>query len=138
MKKVLWILRGIGAVIPAAFLSLTGANGSWHRRLTVTVDTPSDGVSGTAVSEIRYTFHANPSRITGREVPYDLTGEATVVEVSPGRYLFALLDGSEERFAAAARGRFVGMTRGEWLRLIPRQTEAVTLTGDTMPMHKSA
>lgn len=62
-----------------------------------------------------------------------MTGEATVVEVAQGRTLFALLGGSEERLAAA-KDCFAGMTRGEWLRLIPVQTEPVALTGDLIPM----
>jgi hypothetical protein len=134
MNKVVVMLAAFGGVILVAFLALTGSSGSWHQRLTLTVDTPEGEVSGSAVSEIRYTFYANPSKMTGREVSYDLTGEATVVEVLPGRYLFALIEGSEERFAMAAIDRFKGMTRGEWLRQIPRQTEPVILTGDNIPM----
>lgn len=102
--------------------------------LTLVIDTPQGDVSGASVVEVRVAFDANPSRITGREVSNGLTGEATVVEVLPGRSLFALLDGSEERFAAAAKDRLKGMTRGEWLRLIPVQTEPVALTGDLIPM----
>ncbi len=56
-----------------------------------------------------------------------------MVEVAQGRTLFALLGGSEERLAAA-KDCFAGMTRGEWLRLIPVQTEPVVLTGDLIPM----
>lgn len=134
MKPIL-ILAALAAAGFLAFrLSIGGSSGSWHQRLTVTVETPNGEVSGSAVSKIRYTYYANPSKMTGREVSYDLTGEATVVEVLPGRYLFALIDGSEERFATAAMDRFEGMTRGEWLRQIPRQTEPVTLTGDKTPM----
>jgi hypothetical protein len=133
--KPILILAAIGAVLfLAAWSIFGGSSGSWHQRLTVTVDTPKGKVSGAAVSEIRYTFYANPSEMTGREVSYDLTGEATVVEIVPGRYLFALIEGSEERFAMAAIDRFRGMTRGEWLRRVPRQTEPVILTGEAMPM----
>jgi hypothetical protein len=134
VKNAFRVLLGIGAVAFAVYLLLPGSSGSWHQRLTLTVDTLEGEVSGAAVSEIRYTFYANPSKMTGREVSYDLTGEATVVEVLPGRYLFALIEGSEERFAMAAIDRFKGMTRGEWLRQIPRQTEPVILTGDKIPM----
>jgi len=72
--------------------------------------------------------------MSGTEVIYDLTGEAAVVEVLPGRYLFALMGDSEERFAAAAKDRVQGMTRGQWLREIPLQTESVTLTGALIPI----
>lgn len=134
MKKAILTLLGLCVAAYALYLALPGTRGSWHQRLTVTVDTPRGEVSGSAVSEIRYTFYANPSKMTGREVDYGLTGEATVVEVTPGRYLFALIVGSEERFAMAAMDRFKGMTRGEWLRELPGQTEPVILTGDAIPM----
>jgi predicted TPR repeat methyltransferase len=130
MKKVVPMLAAFGGLILVAFLALTGSSGSWHQRLTVTVDTPTGEVSSAAVSEIRYTFYANPSKMTGREVSYDLTGEATVVEVLPDRYLFAMIDGSEERFALAAMDRFNRTTRGERLR----QTVPVILTGRAVTM----
>lgn len=53
-----------------------------------------------------------------------------MVEVAP----FAPLDGREERFAAAAKGCFAGMNRGESLRPIPSQTGPGALTGDLIPM----
>ena len=47
-----------------------------------------------------------------------LEGEATVVEVLPGRYLFALLKGSENRFITAAQDRFKGLRGGQSLAQI--------------------
>jgi hypothetical protein len=41
---------------------------------------------------------------------------------------------SGERFYLAARSRFEGLTRGEWLAEIPEQTEGVSLLPDFMPM----
>ncbi len=116
-------------------LTLTGCseNHFWHHKRALVINTPQGVVSGASVVEVRAAFDANPSRITGREVFWCLTGEATVVEVAQGRTLFALLGGSEERLAAA-KDCFAGMTRGEWLRLIPVQTEPVALTGDLIPM----
>jgi hypothetical protein len=61
----------------------------------VTVDTPGGAVSGTSVSEVwRSYYHGikllpDQSRIDG-----SFRGEAVVVEVLPGRFLFALLYGS--------------------------------------------
>ena len=117
-----------------AVYSCLPARHSWHQKLTLVVDTPQGEVSGSAVVEVRVGFYEGGQFMSGTEVVYDLTGEAVAVEVLPGRYLFALLGNSEELFFYAAKDRFKGLTRGEWLRLIPDQTEPVTLTGDLLPM----
>lgn len=123
-------------VLLALFLVLAACreDHSWHQKLTLVVETPTGPVSGSSVVEVRVGFYEDPPPLTSTEVVYGLTGEATVVEVAPGRYLFALMGNSEELFFYAAKDRFKGLTRGEWLRLIPDQTEPVTLTGDLIPM----
>lgn len=131
-----WLVIGVLALLSfVAFRGcFGGASTSWNQRLTLVVETPQGEVRGSAVTEVSVTCFAGGEPISGREVSYDLTGEAAVVEVLPGRYLFALISGSEELFAAAAKERFKGMRRGQWLFLIPGQTEPVTLTGDLIPM----
>jgi hypothetical protein len=125
--------RRVVLALPA-LLALPGCseNHSWHQKLTLVVATPQGEVSGSSVVEVRVTFYDPPS--FGTEVVYGLTGEATVLEVAPGKYLFALLGGSEERFYAAAKDRFKDMTRGAWLREIPKQTEPANLLPDHLPM----
>lgn len=103
----------------------------WRQKTTLTVETPSGPRSGSSVVEVTALFGKLP--LTGDEVEYSFRGEATVVEIMPGRYLFALLGGSEERFYRAARDRFTGMHRRDWLYEIPKQTEPVALTGKQMP-----
>jgi hypothetical protein len=122
------------ALVLVIWAMFAGRTDTWHQKLTLVVETPTGEVSGSAVTEVRATFYANASLNFGTEVQYGLTGEAAVVEVPPGRLLFALMGGSEELFFRAAKDRFEGMTRGEWLRAIPGQTEPVTLTGDLIPM----
>lgn len=107
---------------------------SWRQKLTLEVETPDGDVSGFSVIELRAYYYEGGQIITGTEVHYDLTGEAAVVEVLPGRYLFALLVGTEELFLRAAKDRFRGMTRGERLREIPELTEPVLVEGDVIPM----
>ena len=106
---------------------------SWRQKLTLVVETPGDEVTGSSVIEVRVSFYQGGQFMSGTEVHYGLTGEATVVEVLPGRVLFALTGDSEELFFKAAKDRFDGMTRGEWLRAMPGQTELVTLTVDLIP-----
>lgn len=82
-------------VIVLPLLVLTGCgNYSWNQKLTVLVDTPSGAVSGSSVmtfslSDQRSSF--NPPEARG--VTFTLSGEAAVVQVAPGRYLFALRKG---------------------------------------------
>lgn len=65
---------------------------SWRQKLTVTVETPAGEVSGSSVSEV--TWRKQWIQWDGMGWYYDLTGEAVVVEVTPGRHLFALLKGA--------------------------------------------
>ncbi len=120
-----------------ALLALPGClpeTHAWHQKLTLVIDTPSGEVTGSSVAAIRVNFYEDPPPLTSTEVEYGVTGEATMVEVVPGRYLFALLGGSEQRFYAATQDRFGRMTRGEWLREIPKQTEPVSLLPGYVPM----
>jgi hypothetical protein len=76
-----------------ALLALTGCERyAWHQKLTVTVETPDGVVSGSSVSAVSWRKHW--IQTDGMGWSYDLTGEAVVVEVVPGRYLFALLTGA--------------------------------------------
>ena len=76
-------------------LGLSGCLGEtvWHRRLTVTVNTPQGPVSGFSVQRETLAegggWWAPPE---ARGASRALSGEAVVVEVAPGRYLFALLE----------------------------------------------
>jgi hypothetical protein len=121
-------------LVALCLLALTGCRDrhEWRQKLTLVVQTPAGGVSGSAVVGVTALFGTIPA--TGTEVEYSLQGEATVVEVTPGRYLFALVPGAEEQFYAAARDRFSGMQRGAWLAEIPRQTEGISLLPDALPM----
>jgi hypothetical protein len=59
----------------------------WNSKLTVTVSTPHGDVSGSAVRW--HQFFEDPVLPQGH---YEQRGEAVVVEVSSGRFLFVLLD----------------------------------------------
>ena len=132
------VLVGLGAVVLALaiwlWMTFFPETHRWRQKLTLVVETPDGEVSGSSVTEVRADFYESGESMSGREVSYGVTGEAAVVEVLPGRYLFALMGGSEGLFAAAAKDRFEGMTRGEWLRKIPRQVDPVALTGEPVPM----
>ena len=65
---------------------------SWRQKLTITVETPAGEVSASSVSAVSWRKHW--IRWDGMGWSHDLTGEAVVVEVMPGRFLFALLKGA--------------------------------------------
>lgn len=92
MKRVL-VVSAIAVVLFALVWAVLDKDRySWRQKLTITVETPAGEVSARSVSAIRWRKHW--IRWDGMGWSYDLTGEAVVVEVMPGRYLFALLKGA--------------------------------------------
>lgn len=90
------ILVGGALALFFTFRALFGGETvAWHQRLTVTVQTPAGEVSGAAVTEVTK-VHSDGALVLveARGVRSQIRGEAVVVEVAPGRYLFALLGGA--------------------------------------------
>lgn len=79
---------------------------SWNQKLTVEVMTPDGPVSGSAVTSV--TWWAQPPIGGAPGVSYRYTGEAAIVDLGGGRYLFAVhrgegnLGGRPERIVAMA------------------------------------
>ena len=88
MRKVLVVSA---VLVAMAWIVVLQGRHSWHQKLTVTVETSAGEVSASSVSAISWRKHW--IQTDGMGWSYDLTGEAVVVEVTPGRYLFALLGG---------------------------------------------
>jgi hypothetical protein len=79
--------------VAALGLLACGKKSVWHRKITVIVSTLSGEVKGSSVQKETFTdntgqWFASPE---ARGAGSWLSGEAVVVEVAPGRYLFALL-----------------------------------------------
>ena len=76
-------------------LALTGCTQhfAWHQKLTVTVATPAGEVSGASVTAVEVDGF-DGLLPDGGDVDSRLRGEAVLVEVAPGRYLFVLLTGA--------------------------------------------
>lgn len=75
-------------------LALSGCSQkwSWHQRLSLVVDTPAGPISASSVTRRSLRFTDGwfvPPEARGAASSY--SGEAVVLEVAPGRYLFALL-----------------------------------------------
>ena len=105
MKRTLLILLALGLAGFVTFRVLFGGQTvSWHQRLTIAVETPAGDVSGAAVTAVKNVQTEGLLELPdSRGVHSTITGEAAVVEVAPGRYLFVLLDGAEYRAYAAFR-----------------------------------
>lgn len=70
----------------------------WHQKLTLVVDTPDGPKTGASVVEVEVQLTPTDWP-TGRQGRTALRGEATVVDLGGGRYLFALLSSNGEAFA---------------------------------------
>jgi hypothetical protein len=88
-------------------LALTGCWGgiSWRQKLTVTVQTPTGEVSGSSVSRAEMTFAEDAWLAPGYAYSGAFGGEATFVEVAPGKFLFALMT---ERMILMGLRNFIG------------------------------
>jgi hypothetical protein len=89
MKKILVVAAVVVALV---WVVVSQGRYSWRQKLTVTVETPAGEVSESTVSAVSWRKHWLDW--DGMGWSYGLTGEAVVVEVTPGRYLFALLKGA--------------------------------------------
>lgn len=91
MKRAALVLIVIGAVLFLGYRMMFPAF-QWHQKLTMTIATPSGEVSGASVTEVR--AGEKPTLLHEESPIYvDKRGEVVVLEVTPGRYLFVLLDG---------------------------------------------
>jgi hypothetical protein len=84
----------IPLLLSALFVSACGQY-QWHQKLTVIVDTPNGPVAASSVMAWHLTNHRDDLiRLPeSAAVSFALSGEAVVLQVAPGRYLFALLKG---------------------------------------------
>ena len=81
-----------------AFVTFRGCFGgstvSWNQRLTLVIETPQGEVRGSAVTRVENRT-TRDLLAPGKALRSTLTGEAVAVEVLPGRWLFALLQGED-------------------------------------------
>lgn len=90
MKRYVWVGAIACAAAVGIYYTFYGLTYTWHQTLTLVVDTPDGSKRGSATVEVRvWTQHMIPGRGTTGAGSH--RGEATFVEVAPGRYLFALL-----------------------------------------------
>ncbi|NFV79476.1 hypothetical protein [Magnetospirillum aberrantis] len=97
--KLFPILRVLSLLVLAVGLSGCGESWSWKQKITVEVETPEGVKRASSVIHHRLDHYDGwwvfPE---ARRASSHYTGEAVVLEVSPGRYLFALLNGTPDVF----------------------------------------
>ncbi len=112
----------VAALLKFGYDALGFKSWHWHQRLVLEVQTPSGSLAGGSV--VRVDAATTPKWLPGEGAGgfgTMTTGEATFVEVAPGRYLFALLGHESERalklfFPEPRPGRFERAERLETLR----------------------
>jgi hypothetical protein len=106
VKRVLVTLAILALFPLLAGCGLLGfRNWEWRQKLVLEVETPHGTVSGGSV--VRVKLHRVPGWLPSNNpgaILSDVEGEASFVEVAPGRFLFALLRGGGE--AQVARETF--------------------------------
>jgi hypothetical protein len=73
-----------------------GSTYEWNQKLTLVVQTPNGDVTASSVIRASYTYGQMP--MSGNDMSGGYTGEAVVMKLGTGKYLFALLnaDGTDE------------------------------------------
>ncbi len=96
-----WVPRWLIKIVLALLLAYFGykffyPSFTWSQTTTVTVSTPNGLRSGS--STVRVSWWTAPSILPdARNTFYNTVGEATVVDLGGGRYLFALMSDAESR-----------------------------------------
>jgi len=107
----------------------------WNQKLTVTVQTPDGPVSASSVTQVTKIVSDGPFTLPeARGVRSELAGEAVVVEVLPGEYLFVLLKGVDH-LAAHTFPEFDGIRDfGDWARAIQEHEGVGIVPPEKYPM----
>lgn len=136
MPRAVLALLALGLAGFLAFRALFGGQTvSWHQRLTITVETPAGEVSGSAVTEVVVVSLPKTLPDAG-VVDASLRGEAVAIEVTPGKYLFVLLDNGLGWAQEAYDKNQVGSVFRENMRFIEAQAgqPAVAMRPDGLPL----
>jgi hypothetical protein len=127
-KLAIWLLILVG--LPYLLYKLNFPTYNWGQKTTVTVMTPAGERSGSAVVQVRWadTPDILPDAPTFQS---DVRGEATMVDLGEGRYLFALISGAERRGIA-----MFGDGRSYWLEQIKTVAASRGETREIPPAHR--
>ena len=94
MKALLTGLLVIAAILAGGYWLYGRGDESWRQKMIVTVSTPTGDVTGEAVTSVY--VHKNNLFKDGAGHQFTIKGEAVVVDLGAGHYLFALLSSSDK------------------------------------------
>jgi hypothetical protein len=120
-------------VLVAVFLVLSslGLSGcgtyDWHQKLTIEVETPDGVKSGSAVTEV--SWWENRFFKDGAVLQSKIEGEAVVVDLGNGRYLFALLSHAGDSGYMAGLAPRIVVDRDKLVWSLEAITRAKALSG---------
>jgi hypothetical protein len=120
-------------MLVAAFLVLSslGLSGcgtyDWHQKLTVEIETPEGVKVGSAVTEV--SWWENRVFKDGAALQSKIRGEAVVVDLGNGRYLFALLSHADDTGYTADLAPLITMDRDKIVWSVEAITRAKALSG---------
>ncbi|MDZ4089050.1 MAG: hypothetical protein U1E69_19835 [Tabrizicola sp.] len=125
MKVVAGYRTALVLFLAVLALSSCTSETSWNQRLTLVIETPQGEVRGSAVTRVTKTETSGSLVLPeARGVRSKVEGEAVVVEVAPGKFLFALLSGSGEEKRDATH----------WVYPAYRLSEADSYGGEMMKL----
>lgn len=132
-----WFGRAIAFLLVMSLTACLGKLG-WNQKLTVVIQTPDGLVTGSSVTEVTKIVSDGPFTLPqARGVRSELSGEAVVVEVLPGEYLFVLLKGQDDLAYWAFKDVITYRRSSEfrrWARQIARHREPGIVPPEEYPM----
>ena len=134
------LTRFSAAVFCLSLLAGCASTGGWHQRLTVNVMTPDGLVSGESVMGVD--FRNPPESLAAIDnFTTDEYGEAVVVDLGDGTYLFALLTGSPDGLSGQLREAYRDIYDahhtagfGRYIRKVKADGAPRVLPGHAYPM----
>ena len=130
-RSIFRLLPFLGVAVLAVMLVGCPNQWSWHEKITVKVETPNGERAASSV--IRKTLIHTDGWLAPREArgaSESVSGEAVVLEIAPGKYLFALLKGLPSPFKVF----FPGEAPVEVASRMKRLRGHRTLSSDSYPL----
>jgi hypothetical protein len=125
MKNVLVLAASVAAALLGIRHCFGGWTTSWNQRLMLVIETPQGEVRGSAMTQVTNTDSRGALvRPEAGGVQSKVMGEAVVVEVAPGKLLFALLSVTNEEERDAKH----------WVYPAYRLSEAGSYGGEVMKL----
>jgi len=109
---------------------------TWNQKLTVYVNTPDGELSASSITEVTIT-HSDGKFVfpEARGARFDFRGEAIALEITPGNYLFVLLNNTDN-LPHKAFPQFINRSGrlGEWAGSIQEHREVGLVPNSDYPM----